>query len=329
MTPDILLYHLTELGVTVRLSVDARGLDIEAPDGALSPELIELLREHKSGMVDLVYSHEEAAAIEWEGCFYPAAQPAHSTTIESGLIFEDENAAFKFYDKLINDRAAELAFKPGLSDRDAQLQAWSEVGIFPVWYQKRRQAYRLIESVEVKESVALSPIGDKIQNESQARALSVVPQSERSEVLEEAAKTGAVTAKSITEAAEKATGTKPEKPAEQLDKTGYAIPQSILEDWNRADETSRLMLSQISKLKIQLKTGLDTDIIFAEVTNTSVADFTNAYTSIKCVVPYAVCTSCQGHHRKKCSLCRTRGFLSEFAWRSFVPSEVKALRGAK
>ncbi len=141
MTPDILLYHLLELGVTVRLSVDARGLDIEAPDGALTPELIELLREHKSDIVDLIYSHEECAAIEWEGCFYPAsARPApNSTTIESGLMFEDENAAFKFYDKAINDRAAELAFKPGLSERNAQLQAWSELGTFPVWYQKRNR----------------------------------------------------------------------------------------------------------------------------------------------------------------------------------------------
>jgi hypothetical protein len=139
MTPDILLYHLLELGVTVRLSVDARALDIEAPDGALTPELIELLREHKSGIVDLVYSHEEAAAIEWEGCYAPVARTAHSTTIESGLTFEDENAAFKFYDKAINDRAAELAFKPGLSERNAQLQAWSELGIFPVWYQKRNR----------------------------------------------------------------------------------------------------------------------------------------------------------------------------------------------
>ena len=141
MTPDILLYHLTELGVTVRLSVDARALDIEAPDGALTTELIELLREHKSGIVDLVYSHEEAAAIEWEGCFYPAAQPApNSTTIEGGLIFEDENAAFKFYDQLINDRAAELTLSRGLNDRDAQRQAWSEVGIFPVWYERSRLA---------------------------------------------------------------------------------------------------------------------------------------------------------------------------------------------
>jgi hypothetical protein len=125
---------------------------------------------------------------------------------------------------------------------------------------QRRQAYRLIEAAEVKESIDLCPIGHKIQNEGQARALAFVPESERATVLEEAAKSGAVTAKSITEAAAKATVAKPEKLIEQqLDKTGYAIPQSILEDWNRAEETSRLMLSQISKLKIQLKNGLDPD----------------------------------------------------------------------
>jgi hypothetical protein len=147
------------------------------------------------------------------------------------------------------------------------------------------------------------------------------------EAVERGEKTLNAVAKETKQRTEKAITAKPEKPTEQLDKTGYPIPDSILDDWNRADETSRLMLSQISKLKSQLKAGLDNKgIIFAEVTNTSIADFTNAYSSIKCVVPYAVCTSCQGHHRKQCSLCRTRGFISEFAWRSFVPSEVKALR---
>jgi hypothetical protein len=113
-------------------------------------------------------------------------------------------------------------------------------------------------------------------------------------------------------------------PVIQLDKTGYAIPDSILPDWLRADETAKAMLSQISKLKSQLKAGLEAkDVIFAEVTNTSIADFTNAYSSIKCVVPYAVCTSCQGHNRKRCSLCRGRGFLSEFAWRSLFPPRLR------
>lgn len=127
----------------------------------------------------------------------------------------------------------------------------------------------------------------------------------------------------------KAAKVKSEKPAQQLDKTGYAIPDGILDDWNRAAETSKRMLSEVSSLRSELNASLGKDVIFAEVTNSTIADFNNAYTSLKCVVPYAVCTSCQGHARKKCSLCRGRGFVSEFAWRSYVPAEMKAMREKK
>ncbi len=65
----------------------------------------------------------------------------------------------------------------------------------------RARAYQMIESVEVRQSVELSPMGLKITNERQARALKDVPESEREEVLKRAAETGTVTAKSITEAA--------------------------------------------------------------------------------------------------------------------------------
>ena len=68
MTAEVLLYHLWEMGATVRLSDDPCSLDIEAPEGVLAPELIELLREHKADIVELIYSYEERAAIEWEGC---------------------------------------------------------------------------------------------------------------------------------------------------------------------------------------------------------------------------------------------------------------------
>lgn len=136
--------------------------------------------------------------------------------------------------------------------------------------------------------------------------------------------------KTVSEVARQIKPKKSETPEAQLDRTGYAIPESILFDWNRADGTSKSLLSQISNVRSELKNALkEEDIIFREVTNSTVADLDNAYTSIKCVAPYAVCTSCQGHNRKKCSLCKGRGFISEFAWRSFVPAEIKRLRGKK
>jgi hypothetical protein len=193
---------------------------------------------------------------------------------------------------------------------------------------KRAQAYRLIEAAGVKESVQLSPIGDKLINEGQARALALVPEEKRAEVLEKAAEDGVVTAKSIAAVAESSRRV-PEKPEERLDKLGQLIPDSIVEDWDRAHETAKAMLSKISDLRSELKHALEEkDLIFAEVSNTTIADFTNAYTAIKSVTPYAVCPTCQGHHRKNCNQCLSKGFLSSYRFEQVVAIEIKKmLRG--
>lgn len=66
MTPETLLYHLAELGVSVSLGTSSSELSMDAPRGTLTPELTELLREHKADLIELVYEREEAAAIEEE-----------------------------------------------------------------------------------------------------------------------------------------------------------------------------------------------------------------------------------------------------------------------
>jgi hypothetical protein len=69
MTPaDALSYHLKELGVMVQLTADARNLELDAPEGMLTPELVGLVREHKSDLVESLYLLDEAEAIAWEGC---------------------------------------------------------------------------------------------------------------------------------------------------------------------------------------------------------------------------------------------------------------------
>jgi hypothetical protein len=67
MTADVLLYHLAELGVSVSFGASSSELSLDAPRGTLTPELTELLREHKSDLIELVYEREEAAAIADEG----------------------------------------------------------------------------------------------------------------------------------------------------------------------------------------------------------------------------------------------------------------------
>lgn len=191
---------------------------------------------------------------------------------------------------------------------------------------KRAHAYRLIEAVAVKASV-LSPIGDKVTNEGQARALAPVPVEQREEVLTKVAESGPVTAKAITQVAQVAArpSAKPEKVIHH-DKTGYPIPDGIWEDWQRADAFSA-ELREISRIKGIVEKGLETgDLIFRELNSGAVAFLINLYGELKCVVPYAVCSSCSGRTRDKCALCKGRGYLSDFAWGQFVSPQVKEMR---
>ena len=196
---------------------------------------------------------------------------------------------------------------------------------------KRTYAHRLIEAVDIKASVEMLPIGNKITRESQARALKPVPAEERAEVLETVAERGPVTAKAIKEVASekkqvKETKVKVDEPPKRLDKIGYPIPEAILENWQRAERFSET-LSQLTKIKGEVSRALEEgDVIFAEVTNTSLAHIKNFYDDLKRVLPYAVCTSCQGRTAKKCTTCEGRGFLSKFYYSTCVPKETRDIR---
>ncbi len=124
-----------------------------------------------------------------------------------------------------------------------------------------------MEAAEIKASLKTSPMGEVLKNERQARALAPVPEAEREEVLKAAAETGAVTAKSITEAAQAHAATngtpkpaKPEAPPVRYDSTNYVIPEKILEDWDRATEKAREMLSPLSNLRSGLKKAFDSEL---------------------------------------------------------------------
>jgi hypothetical protein len=67
MMPEVLLHHLAEIGCAVSLGASSSELSMDAPRGLLTPELTELLREHKADLIELVYEREEAVAIEDEG----------------------------------------------------------------------------------------------------------------------------------------------------------------------------------------------------------------------------------------------------------------------
>lgn len=196
---------------------------------------------------------------------------------------------------------------------------------------KTSHAYGLIEAAGVKGSLKLSDMSDKITNPRQAAALAPVPVAQREKVIKEVVERGPVTAKAITEVAQTITrpmsvpASKPE-PEKRYDKTGYLIPDPIWEDWQRAEEFSE-HLRGLSRLKKIISDGLDEgDLIFRELNNGAVSMLKNIYGELKCVIPYAVCSTCSGRTPDKCVLCKGRGFLSEFAWNQFVPASIKTIR---
>ena len=97
MTADVLLYHLRELSVAVALGDGAQTLELEAPRGVLTPELTELLREHRDELIELLYVEEERAAIqEIDGrptlSLVPVAAPASSTVFSPKQALERARA---------------------------------------------------------------------------------------------------------------------------------------------------------------------------------------------------------------------------------------------
>lgn len=131
--------------------------------------------------------------------------------------------------------------------------------------------------------------------------------------------------KTVTAVA-KETKKRAEAKEQHFDKTNIPIPAEIYPDWQRAEAYNE-SLRTISKIKTSLETALEEkDVLFAEVNNTTVATLKNAYGDLKRVLPYAICSTCQGRNRTKCTLCRGRGWLSEFLYKTAVPESTRKIR---
>jgi hypothetical protein len=208
---------------------------------------------------------------------------------------------------------------------------------------ERSRAYQLIEAANVQRHL---PAGARklIVNEAQARALASVPAEKREAVVIETATRGEVTAKAITEVATEGErnrieqkdsappkDTKPKAVEHSVDKTGVVIPPSILDDWKRAEEFAEL-LKPVKTLKLTVQRGIDgEELAFAEITNPVVAGLANALRELERVEPHAVCPTCQGLQRAKCTLCKRRGWISKFLYSTVVTEKQKGIRerGAK
>ena len=160
------------------------------------------------------------------------------------------------------------------------------------WGWKRAHAYRLIDAAEV---VKVSPIGDKIQSESQARALGKIPTDQRAAVVQAIIDDGKpVTAAAIKQhlppppMQPKAAPTLPPPPAEVLDGTGWPVPTQLIPLWKRVDEVQE-MLTILSRVKGALRSAQDQkDLLFAEVNYSSaLSQLDQAWVDIKTAKPFA------------------------------------------
>ena len=199
------------------------------------------------------------------------------------------------------------------------------------WGWKRAHAYRLIDAAEV---VKVSPIGDKIQSESQARALGKIPAGQRAAVVQAIIDDGKpVTAAEIKKhlppppMQPKEASTLPPPPAEVLDGTGWPVPTQLIPLWKRVDEVQE-MLTVLSRIKGALRSAQDQkDLLFAEVNYSSaLSQLDQAWVDIKTAKPFAVCPACQGQVADRCTLCKGRGLLSEHRWNTCVTREDKEFR---
>ena len=212
------------------------------------------------------------------------------------------------------------------------------------WGWKRAHAYRLIDAAEI---VKLSPIGDKIKTESQARELGKAEPEQRAGIVQAIVDAGEpVTAAAIkrhlppvptqpggaprTSPRDVPTApvvAAPPPPAAVVDGTGWPVPTHLIPLWQRADEAQEL-LTAMSRIKGALRTAQDErDKLFSEVNfSHALSHLDQAWGAIKTAKPFAVCPTCQGQLPDNCTLCRGRGLISEHRWNTCVTSEDKAFR---
>lgn len=195
---------------------------------------------------------------------------------------------------------------------------------------------RYLDRMVSMEKLKTSPIGLKIKNEGQARAIAKVPEPQRQAVIDAIETEGKpVTAKSIEREAAKIStkfpplqnnGNVPE-PEIRYDSTGYKIPQHRWFLFDRGEEVKAL-LRKLSDVRCAVrKAHEDHDILYALVSHHFVmSEIDSAYADLEEGVPYAVCPNCQGETYEQCRTCEKRGAISKHLYDNTIASDLKAIR---
>lgn len=156
--------------------------------------------------------------------------------------------------------------------------------------------------------------------------LASVPTENQPAVLASAVSSGKVTAKSIAAAASVAVPIQDVKDIRK-DAVGRTIPADVIADWDRAAKVASTLRGCASEIKVTVERGLaDKDIVFAEITNPTIAEAASLHYTLSQIAPHAVCPCCQGKLKKNCQLCRKRGYISKYLWNSpAVSAETKSI----
>lgn len=220
-------------------------------------------------------------------------------------------------------KSFEIVIKSMLEIKDrklyrAQYGTWEEYCRLK-WNMSFQRFKQLSDAAEIKQE-----LGDDAEglSESALRALKSVPKAKRKGVAAKAKKAGKPTAEAIKQAAAQEI---------DMDNEGYPIPENVRVFWARSDEV-KAILSTISKIVCTLRDAQkEKDPMYGEVMfSNTIADLEKAYHSIKCALPHAVCTTCQGHPETQpnngCRMCHGRGLISKFAWDNLAPETIKRIR---
>ena len=193
------------------------------------------------------------------------------------------------------------------------------------WKITRRYADMLIKSASVVKSLP-PEVRTIVLNPAQARAIEKVPAAQRAEVVIDARKSGAVTAKAIARSA--AEIDKPRiaaGPAPVLDSVGIKVTAKAMKYWDRAIEISEMM-GQLSAIKCRIeKAKKGDDLMYVEIRNSVLADLNMCRESVSYALPYTICPTCNGQLVDKCGLCKGRGVISKQLYDK-VPVEIRTMR---
>ncbi|MGC9455863.1 MAG: ParB/RepB/Spo0J family partition protein [Phycisphaerae bacterium] len=108
------------------------------------------------------------------------------------------------------------------------------------------------------------------------------------------------------------------------DRFGNELPPHVAEDFARAGEIQEL-LTQLTRIKSHVARRVsEGDRLYRGILHAQVsADLTNARREIGEQKPYALCPICGADSAGECRLCRDRGWLGQFAYKTHVPEDMK------